>query len=73
MHHRVKLTGLYFTDLFLEPFLNKGIMFASLGVVHNCQHLCIRTERTEGGGGHDASVLFLIVYILLMLPPGGYD
>ena len=22
-----------------------------LGVVHNCQHLCIRTERTEGGGG----------------------
>ena len=22
-----------------------------LGVVHNCQHLCIRTERMEGGGG----------------------
>ena len=20
----------------------------SLGVVHNCQHLCIRTERTDG-------------------------
>ena len=20
-----------------------------LGAVHNCQHLCIRTERTEGG------------------------
>ena len=45
-----------------------------LGVVHNCQHLCIRTERTEGGGrGHDASVLFLNVDIVLMLPPGGYD
>ena len=26
-----------------------------------------------GGGGHDASVLFLNVDILLMLPPGGYD
>ena len=44
-----------------------------LGFVHNCQHLCIRTERTEGGGGHDASVLFLNVDLLLMLPPGGYD
>ena len=44
--------------------------FCDLGVVHNCQHLCI---RTEGGGGHDASVLFLNVDILLMLPPGGYD
>ena len=43
------------------------------GVVHNCQHLCIRTERTEGGGGHDVGVLFLNVDILLMLPPGGYD
>ena len=28
-----------------------------LGAVHNCQHLCIRTERTEEGGGHEASVL----------------
>ena len=45
----------------------------TLGVVHNCQHLCIRTERTEGGGGHDASVLFLNVdFFILMLPPGGY-
>ena len=44
-----------------------------LGVVHNCQHLWIRTERMEGGGGHDASVLFLNVDILLMLAPGGYD
>ena len=26
-----------------------------------------------GGGGHDASVLFLNVDLLLMLPPGGYD
>ena len=25
----VKLTGLYFSDLFLEPFLNNGVMFAS--------------------------------------------
>ena len=25
------------------------------------------------GGGHDASVLFLNVDILLMQPPGGYD
>ena len=24
----VKLTGLSFTDLFIEPFLNKGMMFA---------------------------------------------
>ena len=44
-----------------------------LGPVHNCQHLCIRTERTEEGRGHDASVLFLNVDLLLMLPPGGYD
>ena len=47
--------------------------FVRLGVVRNCQHLCIRTEHTEGGGGHDASVLFLNVELLLMLPPGGYD
>ena len=40
----------------------------NLGAVHNCQHLCIRTQRTEGGGGHEASVL-----IFEMLPPGGYD
>ena len=26
-----------------------------------------------GGRGHDVSVLFLNVDILLMLPPGGYD
>ena len=26
----VKLTGLYFTDLFLEPVLNKGMLYASL-------------------------------------------
>ena len=99
-----------------------------LGVVHNCQHLCIRTcniccyngnhnnvgytgSRAQtgvpgwgstgearlikvihttvfvhsftgsstyitvrrGGRGHDASVLFLNVDLLLMLPPGGYD
>ena len=30
-----------------------------LGVVHNCQHLCISTESTRGGGGSEASVLFL--------------
>ena len=29
-----------------------------LGVVHNCQHLCISTESTRGGGGSEASVLF---------------
>ena len=51
----------------------QGFPILLLGVVHNCQHLCIRTERTEGGGGYDASVLFLNVDILSMLPPGGYD
>ena len=33
------------------------MFYADLGAVHNCQHLCIRTERMEGGGGHEASVL----------------
>ena len=47
--------------------------FANLGAVHNCQHFPISTERTEGGRGHDASVLILNVDILIMLPPGGYD
>ena len=25
-------------------------IYIYLGAVHNCQHLCIRTERTEGEG-----------------------
>ena len=54
--------------------MNTIIMFIfHLGAVHNCQHFPISTERTEGGGGHDASVLILNVDILIMLPPGGYD
>ena len=34
-------------------------LFNLLGVVHNCQHLCISTESNRGGGGSEASVLFL--------------
>ena len=33
----------------------------------------ITVRRGGGGRGHDASVLFLNVDLLLMLPPGGYD
>ena len=38
----VKLTGLSFTDLFLEPFLNIGIMFASFhskGTIPSCSYM----------------------------------
>ena len=38
-----------------DHFTASSVM--TLGAVHNCQHLCIRTERTEGGGGLEASVL----------------
>ena len=31
----------------------------NLGVVHNCQHVCISTESTRREGGSEASVLFL--------------
>ena len=58
---------LYNFSLWSTPFADE------LGAVHNCQHFPISTERTEGGRGHDASVLILNVDILIMLPPGGYD
>ena len=44
-----------------------------LGAIHNCQHLCIRTERTEGERGTRPAYTFLNVDIFELLPPGGYD
>ena len=35
----------------LHQATQKPEMYHTLGVVHNCQHLCIHTERTEGEGG----------------------
>ena len=30
----------------------------TLGVVHNCQHLCISTESTRGGGVRGQRTIF---------------
>ena len=35
-----------------------------LGAVHNCQHLCIRTERTEGRGARGQRTNFLMLIFL---------
>ena len=36
-------------------------------------NIYVFVQSVRRGGGHDASVLFLNVDILLRLPPGGYD
>ena len=48
---------LHFLDFHFSKKIACFIRASNLGAVHNCQHLCIRTERTEGGGGHETSVV----------------